>query len=152
MTFRPATELNDSVRKGEKGPPKSVAGIPEPNAGVAVPKLQRLQKGGELGYATRTVRVPIMEPGVSLTDVPSGVLRIHFELGHRSIIAESYVEFTIPHYFNVEWANHFLCRVPSMLLQRSVFPLLSISALEVSDVHPNRQSSSVRVERRMVLR
>jgi hypothetical protein len=70
----------------------------------------------------------------------------------RSMIAESYVEFTIPDYFNVEWVDHFLCRVPAMLFERSVFPLLSISALEVSDVHPNSQSSSVRGERRMVLR
>ena len=39
-----------------------------------------------------------------------------------------------------------------MLLQFSVFPPLRKSPLEVSDVRPNSQSSSVRVERRMVLR
>ena len=39
-----------------------------------------------------------------------------------------------------------------MLLRFSVFPPLSQSLLEVSDVRPNSQSSSVRVERRMVLR
>jgi len=39
-----------------------------------------------------------------------------------------------------------------MLLQFFVFPPLSKSPLEVSDVRPNSQSSSIRVERRMVIR
>ena len=40
---------------------------------------------------------------------------------------------------------------PAMLLQFSVFPPLRKSPLEVSDVRTSSQSSSVRVERRMVL-
>jgi hypothetical protein len=39
-----------------------------------------------------------------------------------------------------------------MLLQFSVLPPLSKSAPEVSDVHPNSQSSSIRIERGLVLR
>jgi hypothetical protein len=39
-----------------------------------------------------------------------------------------------------------------MLSQFSVFPPLSESALEVSDVRPNSQSSPIQIERCMVLR
>jgi hypothetical protein len=77
---------------------------------------------------------------------------VHLELERRSKVADPVLSFTNPDYFNVEYSNHFLCRVPPMLLQFSVFPPLSKSPLEVSDVRPNSQSSSVRVKRRMVLR
>ena len=39
-----------------------------------------------------------------------------------------------------------------MLLQFSLIPAFEQVPLEVSDVRPNSQSSSVRVERRVVLR
>ena len=39
-----------------------------------------------------------------------------------------------------------------MLSQFSVFPPLSESPLEVSDVYPNSQSFSIHIERRLVLR
>jgi hypothetical protein len=52
---------------------------------------------------------------------------------------------------DVELNRHFLCGFP-MLSQFSVFPPLSESPLEVSDVRPNSQSFSIDLECRVVLR